>query len=511
MKKENVKNKTKASGLFWIAAGFTAIFSVWAVVNPSSLTNTLWDLVYKFHGTFNWFTIVLPLVFLVICFYLAFSKYGKIKLGPKDEKPEFSTFSWIGMLFTAGIGVGLVNFGVAEPMVHYLSSPLGLAGGYEKAEAAKNALMLSLFNWGLPAWTIYTLSGLVIGYFTYHRGAKFLPGTPIEEGFKDKKWGKTVGQITNIAAASAAALTMAASIGMGVFQVKNGVQAITGKQFPGLTSSLVILFILFVVYTVPAILPVKKGMKVLGDLNVVIAIGLLLFVFSFGPTRYFMETILTTLGTTVTKLIPQSFNTYVFQDKGWFNDWPLTTLIWWISWTPFMGVFIARISKGRTLRQFITASILIPTAFLVFWFCVFGGFGLLNDIAGDGAIAKYVTENPNDVYLSFIMVLQSLPLFAITGPIFVILIVVFLATGATSAAISLSMMTSDGAENAPIPRTIIWSIIMVTISFANVVTGTLSGVKAVAVFLGVPYVFFVILQVTGLIRQLRNDYRKGLL
>lgn len=509
MEKLKEHRKVKASKLFWYAACFTALFSIWAVWNPESLTTTLWTWVYKFHGNFNWFTIVLPLAFLGICFYLAFSKYGNVKLGPKDEKAEFSTFSWIAMLFTAGIGVGLVNFGVAEPMVHYLQSPLGLPGGYDKVAAAKNALMLSLFNWGLPAWTIYTISGLVIGYFTYHRGAKFLPGTPIEEGFKDKKWGKKVGAVTNVIAASAAALTMAASIGMGVFQVKNGVQAITGMKFPGLVSSLVILLVIFVTYTLPAILPVKKGMKVLGDINVVIAIALLGFVFMVGPTRYFMEAILTTLGTTVTELIPISFNTYLFQAKGWFNDWPLTTLIWWISWTPFMGVFIARISKGRTIKQIVLGSILIPTIFLVMWFCVFGGFGLLNDIAGDGSISKYVADNPNDVYLSFIMVLQSIPLFELTGPVFVVLIIVFLATGATSAAISLSMMTSDGLENAPPYRTLIWSIIMVTISFANVVTGTLNGVKAVAVFMGIPYTFFVILQISGMFRQMRRDYREG--
>lgn len=501
----------QSSRLFWLAIMVTGIFSVWSLINPESLTTTLWGWVYKFHGYMNWFTILIPITFFLICMYLAFSKFGKIKLGGKFAETEFSTFSWISMLFTAGIGVGLVNFGVAEPMVHYLQSPLGVSGGYSQVEAAKNALTLSLFNWGLPAWTIYAISGLVIAYFTYHRGARFLPGTPIEEGFKDKKWSKKVAGLTNVVAASAAALTMAASIGMGVFQVKNGLEAITGFDLTGLTYSLIILFVLFLVYTLPALLPVKKGMKVLGDVNVIIAISLLIFVFCVGPTRYFMESIVTTLGTTFTKLIPISFNTYMFEAKGWFNDWPLTTFIWWISWTPFMGVFIARISKGRSIKEFVMASILIPTLFLVAWFGVFGGYGLLDDIAGTGEIARYITENPNDVYLSFIMVLQSLPLFAITGPVFVLLIIVFLATGATSAAISLSMMTSNGVENAPVSRTLIWSVIMVTISFANVVTGTLSGVKAVAVFMGIPYTFFVIMQVSGFLRQIRNDHRKGLI
>ena len=350
------------------------------------------------------------------------------------------------MLFTAGIGVGLVNFGVAEPLTHFMQSPLGLAGGYSEAEAAQNALKLTLFNWGLPAWAIYTIAGLVVGYFTYTRGAKFLPGTPIEQGFKDKKWSKSVAYAANLMGASAAALTMAASVGLGVFQVKNGLSSVFGMELEGTTSLLIILAVLFVVYTLAAVLPVQKGMKFLGDVNIVIAIAILLFVFFAGRTDYYMGTILTTLKSTFTDIVPISFENFALLDKQWFNDWPITTLMWWVSWTPFIGIFIARISKGRTIKQIVTASILVPTVFLVIWFSVFGGHGLLDAIAGNAEIANYMLANPDDVYLSFIMVLEQFPLFTVTGTLFVILIVVFLSTSATSSVISLSMITSDGAE-----------------------------------------------------------------
>ena len=221
-----------------------------------------------------------------------------------------------------------------------------------------------------------------------------------------------------------------------------------------------------------------------------------------------MNTVLGTLGGTFTEVLPISFNAFPLVEKGWFNDWPLTTMIWWISWTPFVGVFVARISKGRTIKQFILASILIPTVFLVFWFSVFGGFGLMDAILGKGNISQFILENPNDVYLSFIMVLQEMPLFRIIGPIFVLLIIMFLSTSATSSAISLSMITSDGATDAPPLKTLIWSIIMATIAFATVATGTLSGVRAVAVFLGIPYTFFLILQISGFIRSIRKDLNK---
>ena len=314
---EKVKEKKKQSStLFWASACFTAVFSIWGVINPDSLTTTLYSWTSAFNNDFNWFVILMPLLILALCAYLAFGKYGNVKLGGKDTTPEFSTFSWMAMLFTAGIGVGLVNFGVAEPLTHYMQSPLGLAGGFSESEAAQNALKLTLFNWGLPAWAIYTISGLVIGYFTYTRGAKFLPGTPIAEGFKDRKWGKPLAYATNLMGAAAAALTMAASVGLGVFQVKNGVQSVFGINLEGVTSLLTILAILFVVYTLAAIMPVQKGMKILGDINIIIAIALLLFVFLVGRTDYYMGTILATLKSTFTDIISISFENFAVLDKN---------------------------------------------------------------------------------------------------------------------------------------------------------------------------------------------------
>lgn len=499
------KKEENSSMLFWSAVIFTGIFSIWAVVNPEGLTSTLWGWVNLYHANFSWFTMMMPLIILGICAYLAFSKFGKIKLGKTNEKPEFSTFSWLGMLFTAGIGVGLVNFGVAEPLVHYLKSVEGITSGADAVSAAESAMKYTMFIWGLPAWAIYTISGLVIGYFAYSKQAKFLPGTPIEEGFSDKKWGKPMGKITNVVAAGAASLTMAASIGLGVFQVKNAVSAVTGWNLDGMRFSIMILLGMFAIYTTASVLPVGKGMKVLGDINVVVAVSLLVFVFVLGNSPFLMSFIAQTLKNTFLGVIPTSLESFPFLDKQWSFDWPNTTLIWWISWTPFLGIFIARISKGRTIRQIVLAGVLVPTLFLVVWFSVFAGTGFLDTIIGDGSIIQYIQDYPDDVYLSFIMVLQQLPLFQVTGVIFIVLILVFLATSATSSMISLSIITSNGPENAPVGRTLIWSIITTMVAFANVATGTLDGVRAVAVIIGIPYMFLLFLSISGMIRQLRHD------
>lgn len=218
-----------------------------------------------------------------------------------------------------------------------------------------------------------------------------------------------------------------------------------------LVSSVVILVLVFIAFTIPSVFPMAKGMKRAGDPNVIIAVALLLFVFLTGPTSYFMNTILGTLGGTFTQIVPISINAYPLLEKSWFNDWPLTTMIWWVSWTPFVGVFVARISKGRTLKEFILGSIFIPTIFMVLWFSIFGGYGLKDAVLG------------------------------------------------------------DGAANAPPMKVIIWALIMATVAFATIATGTIDGVRAVAVFLGIPYTFFLILQISGFTRSIRSDFKKGVL
>lgn len=215
-----------------------------------------------YNRTFSWFTMPMPVILLLICLYLAFGKFGKIKLGGADDEPEMSTFAWIGTLFTAGIGIGIVNFGVAEPLVHYLQSPVGIAGGVSPAQAAEYGMKYSMFIWGLPAWAIYTMAGLVIGYFAYYKGKKFLPGEPIAAGFSDKAWAPSVAVLANIVAAGAAALTIAAHIAIGIFQIQNAVHSVSGFDISSATSSIALLIIMFFIYTFAAILPIQKGMGI---------------------------------------------------------------------------------------------------------------------------------------------------------------------------------------------------------------------------------------------------------
>lgn len=501
----------KKNFLFWASIIFTGIFSVWAVVSPTGMTAALWSLLGKYNLTFSWFTMPLPIILLLIAFYLAFSKYGKIKLGRPNDKPEMSTFAWIGTLFTAGIGIGIVNFGVAEPLVHYLQSPVGISSGISPAQAAENGMKYSMFIWGLPAWAIYTMAGLVIGYFAYYKGKKFLPGEPIAAGFSDKRWAISVAMLANVVAAGAAALTIAAHIAIGIFQIQNAIRAVSGYDITSNLSSIILLIIMFFIYTFAAILPIQKGMATLGKANTIVAVVLMIYVFLITNSTLIMRLVTLNIRHAFLDVFSVGFTTFPFSDQTWFGSWPNTIMIWWFSWTPFLGIFIARISKGRTIRQIVTMSILVPTFFLIFWFSVFAGNGFWNTFFGDGRIIHFIANNPENVYLSFIMVLQELPGFAITGPIFLILVVIFLATATTSGMISLSIITSNGPENAPKSRVVLWSILATMIAFSNIITGTLDGVKAVGVIIGIPFLFFVLLSISGMYRQMKLDYSRNLL
>lgn len=497
--------------LFWASIVFAGIFSIWAVVSPTGMTGTLWNWLGLYNRTFSWFTMPMPVILLLICLYLAFGKFGKIKLGGADDEPEMSTFAWIGTLFTAGIGIGIVNFGVAEPLVHYLQSPVGIAGGVSPAQAAENGMKYSMFIWGLPAWAIYTMAGLVIGYFAYYKGKKFLPGEPIAAGFSDKAWAPSVAVLANIVAAGAAALTIAAHIAIGIFQIQNAVHSVSGFDISSATSSIALLIIMFFIYTFAAILPIQKGMAFLGKINTIVAVILMIYVFMITNSTMIMRLVTENVRHAFLDVFPVAFTTFPFSDQTWFGSWPNTIMIWWFSWTPFLGIFIARISKGRTIRQIVTMSILVPTFFLIFWFSVFAGNGFWNTFFGDGKIIHFIANNPENVYLSFIMVLKELPGFQVTGPIFLLLVVIFLATATTSGMISLSIITSNGPENAPKTRVILWSVLTTMIAFSNIATGTLDGVKAVGVIIGIPFMLFVLLSISGMYRQMTLDYNHNLL
>ena len=507
LKKPHPPATSSGNNLFWPSILIAGSIAVWGAISPTGMHEGCRTWVQWFFNHFGWWYVWMPFSLLICCIYLACSRFGKIRLGGDAARPEFSDFSWLSMLFTAGIGVGLVFFGVAEPVIHYYSGPSGVLAGTAKAEAARFGMMETLFEWGFAAWSTYAAAGLVVGYYAFNRGARFLPGEPIRLAFHNKPWANHAAKLTNILAPPVAALTMAGSIGMGTFQMTNGLRLITGEELSGYTVPLLVLFVIFCTYAIPASTPLKKGMKRLGDWNIYLALFIFMWAFVFGPTTYLMETMVTTLGDMLRTTVSFNFNVYMNEEESvrqWFNDWPMTIWAWWVSWTPFMGVFVARISYGRTIRQFVLASIIVPTLCMLVWFSTFGGLGIFNDILGDGSIAATAMQ---DWSKSFFSTLEYLPLPQITAPVTMILVLLFLATGACAAAISLAIMTSDGKHDAPPGKAFIWAVIMAAVGMALTIIDSMEAVKAILSFLAIPYTFLLLLSVAGLFRGLKTELR----
>ncbi len=496
----------KRPNYFLYTAPFVAAIALISLIWPETLTNVIIKMTTFFYTTFDWFVVWLPLMAIIIGLYFAFSKYGKIRLGGDDAKPEYTLYSWMAMLFTAGIGVGIVFYGPIEGMWHYFQSPIGVSAGLSQAEAMENAMALSIWVWGVPAWALYMVGGLIVAYFAYQHNMDFSPSAAVEKAYGKRKWAKAVGIMILVIAIISIALSVSSSIAMATTQIASGLKIITGKTFTSTFAKIIILIFIFCAYTGASVLPIQKGMKVLGDWTMYISIGLLIFVFLAGPTHYFVSVMINTIGRIITQTIPFSFEMYLFRDRSWFTWYPMSYWVWWITWTPFVGVFLAKISKGRTIKQFILASIFVPAGFMIVWFSVFSGYSLLDTIEGTGTLAEIA--NTGSYEGTIYNLLNLLPLSAVTKPVTVFLFIGFVITTVTSAAISLGIMTSNDGKSESKSKSVVWCIFMALIGFAVIITGKIEGIKSVGSFAGFPFVYILLILIAGFIKQIRIDVNK---
>ena len=489
----------------WMALLVGAL-SVLAVVSPTLLTGTIVAASSFFYQKFDWLIMWLPLLAMAVGGFVAFSRYGNIRLGGAAAQPEYSFLSWMNMLFTAGIGVGIVFFGPIEALWHYFHSPIGVADtNLQPYEQVENAMSLALHVWGLPAWSLYMLAGLVMAYFTYQHNTECSPAAPLTFAFKNKPWAKPLGVLATATAILSIAFSVSSSIAMATAQIASGLGIITGMAFDSLTWKVIVLTAMAVLYASLTVLPIQKGMKRMGDWTIYLSVVLLLFVFLTGPTHYFLSTMVNTVGNIFTKTVHHSFELYLFHNRDWVVWYPMAYWVWWVTWSPFVGVFLAKISRGRTLREFVLASVLVPSGFIVVWFSVFSGFSLLDTVEGSGKLAEIA--NKGDYEGTFYYLLNMLPASFVTQPITVVLFIGFVITTAISAAISLGIMTSPDGRRESKKRAMLWGIYMALISYAVIATGKIDGIKAVGSFAGFPFVFIMYLWMAALWRQLRRDTR----
>ena len=481
-----------------------AAIAIWGVADPDSMTGAAQWLVNYSLTALDWYFLALCTGFLVIMGYMAVSKYGNIKLGDDDDEPEFSTGSWIAMLFAAGMGSGLLFWGVAEPIYHFATPPVGEA---ETAMAARNAMVITNFHWGLHAWSIYGCCALVIAYFTFRLKLPSMVSTPILVGFKNVFGPKTLKQIGNtsdILAVIAVIFGLAGSLAMGTLMVRSGMNAVFDTP-NDVTMSMIIIVVMTICFLLSACTGVDKGIKILSNINMIVAILILLVVLFGGPTAYLFQSFILAIGDYLIQLIPMSFKTYAYTPAGswnWFHGWTLTYLIWWLAWGPFVGIFIARISRGRTIREFVIYVVGVPTIVSMLWFAAFGGAAIHIEMFGAGGITENVFA---DVAGALFVFFQYFPGTDLLNFLAVCLIFIFLVTSADSGTFVISMMTSKGSLNPPTKLKLTWGLIITGITIATIVTESVTVAKAMAITGAIPFTFIIIMQLAGFFRVVRED------
>ncbi len=446
----------------------------------------------------SWWWLLLCSCFVILAAFLALGPYGSIRLGKDDEEPEFSFTSWIAMLFAGGMGAGLLFWGVAEPVTHFMDPPDGVA---QSTEAARQALVITNLHWGLHAWSIYGVCALVIAYFTFRLEKAPLISTPLRSLFTWRS-SEVAATMADVLGVVAVVFGLAGSLAMGALQVRSGLTSLF--DVPAVDSvSLMVLAVLFAMYMISTLTGVEKGMKLLSDINMVLGLAMMAYILTMGPTSFIMETFVTTLGAYVSQFLNMSFRLFPFEGlTQWSANWTLTYLIWWLAWGPFVGVFIARISRGRTIREFCMGVILIPTAFSLFWFAVFGGAGIYIEIHGPGGLASVVAQ---DVATALFTFLDYFPFSAFLSIVALLLIVIFLVTSADSGTFVLSMMTTNGNLNPPAAAKVVWGSIVAVITAATLLAGSVDVARAMSTLGAIPFSAILVLQIVSFMRQLRQD------
>ncbi|MFP3668791.1 BCCT family transporter [Priestia sp. SIMBA_032] len=486
----------KTTPIFWISLIISVLFVGWGILKPNNLLHIMTTAESYLLNRFGWFYQFSATFFLIFALVLAFSRFGKIKLGKPHEKPEFSTPTWFAMLFSAGMGIGLLFYGISEPISHYATPPFGKP---QTTESAKLSLEYTYLHWGFHAWAIYAVVALALAYYKFRKNMPGLMSATLTPLIGNKSKGP-IGYIVDIIAVFATIFGVAASLGLGASQINSGFHYLTGMPI-NYKVQLVIIGITTILFITSAGTGVSKGIKYLSNANMVLAVILFVSFLFLGPTQYLIELFSTTFGSYVQQLPSMGlrFAPFNSENNQWVKDWTIFYWAWWISWTPFVGTFIARVSKGRTVREFIMAVLIVPTIVCSIWFGVFGGTGIYFDFVKGLDVAKQSLET------SLFFVYDQMPFGGFLSIISVALILTFFVTSADSATFVLSMQTTNGSLTPPFFVTLIWGLVLAAISAILLGTGGLQGMQAAIIVSALPLGIVLLFMSYALIKSFRQE------
>jgi len=442
----------------------------------------------------------LLIVFLTLLFlgYLAFGPAARLRIGGGDAEPQFTNAAWLSMLFAAGMGIGLVFWGAAEPISHVLTPPEGLEA--RTPAAARAAMRYTFFHWGLHPWAIYALMGLAFAWFQYNRNGRGLISDLLEPliGPRHLGW---IGKLVNIVAVVATAIGVATTLGFGTMQISAGMDRVFGIPAK-LGTQLSVIAVCFVLYMASSVSGVDRGIKWLSSLNLTLAGILLLAVALLGPTSFIFDTFTTSLGSYLDHLVEMSLRMAPFSASTWVADWTIFYWAWWISWSPFVGAFIARVSYGRTVREFVLGVVVVPSLLGFLWFSTFGGTALWGQIFGGVDMVGALASGHETVLFRMY---ETLPLSSLLSGLTIVLLVIFFVTSADSAVLVLGSMSSESAGDPTLPRKFAWGIAIALIAATMLMAGGLKALQTLVIVVALPFALLMVAVMVGLDRVLRQE------
>jgi glycine betaine transporter len=497
------RSRSRSRLVLLLALPLVGAFALWGLARPEAMVATSLAVTGGVLGSLGWVVKLLASGALVLVLWLGLGRHRNARLGQPHERPAFSAWSWIAMLFAAGMGTGLVVWGVAEPITHYLNPP---GGPLPPAEAAAQAMVLTYLHWGLHAWAIYALCGLVIAWFSFRHGRPALVSAPLE-GLLPGRAGAALAVTADSLGILSVTFGLAATLAMGILTLRSGLAASGFANLPS-WAPLAGLFTLGAIAMASALSGVGRGIRILSDLNILIAIALMAAVLLLGPTADLLSLFARSVLAYLIALPGLSFGLDpIAGNAQWTRDWTLTYFLWWLAWGPFVGVFIARISRGRTVGQFVAGVVLVPTLGSMLWFAVMGGSGLLV-IDAEGIGGPLATAVRTDPPAAMTLFLNGLPAGVLLGWGAMALLLVFVVTSVDSAIFVLGMMSAGGAETPPLLLRFGWGLALLLLAAAMLTVATVEAARAMAILGALPYPLILVLQSVALMTSLRQRQRE---
>ena len=496
--------RSEVGVVFYVSAAFALGFILWGVIAPGNfgaVTQVIFDWVVSNLG---WFYLLAGNFFLLFVVILALSRYGKFRLGKDGERPEFSRFAWFAMLFQAGMGPALIFWGVAEPLAHYSTPPFGLAQP-GTVEAAQVGMQYSYFHWTLHPWAMYAVVGLAVGYFSFRRDEPGLISPvfrPLIGDRVDGPWGKTI----DVMAVLAVLFGVAVSLGSAGLQLTAGLGQTFGTS-TGIVAQLLVIGLTTVAFMISASTAVEKGVNYLSPISMYVAAVLLIFFLVIGPTAIQLGALTQGVGDYLGNIIPMSLRLNSFdQDSAWLGSWTVFYWSWWIAWCPYVGLFIARISRGRTIREFVLGTVIGPSVVTFVWMAVFGGSAIHLDRTQGGGIAERVVSDPASGMFVF---LDQFPLALAMSILTLVVLWIFFVAGADAGTIVLGSMSTGGPQEPKRWIKLSWGIAMAAIAGILLVAGGLSALQSASVLTGVPFAFIMVVMCVAFYKHLSDEARGG--